>query len=33
MQCDKNDYRGLLTGLEGITGKQAVNSANLTVKN
>jgi hypothetical protein len=33
MQCDKNDYRGVLTGLEGITGKKAVDSAALTVKN
>jgi len=33
MQCDKNDYRGVLAGLEGITGKQAVNSDAMTVKN
>ncbi|HTD42663.1 MAG TPA: hypothetical protein VK687_00710 [Bryobacteraceae bacterium] len=33
MQCDKNDYRGVLTGLEGVTGKKAVDSAALTVKN
>ena len=33
MQCDKNDYRGVLTGLEGITGKKAVDSTSLTVKN
>jgi hypothetical protein len=33
MQCDKGDYRGVLAGLEGITGKKAVNSENLTVKN
>jgi hypothetical protein len=33
MQCDKNDYRGVLTGLEGITGKKAVDSQALTVKN
>src|ERR1700693_4035732 len=33
MQCDKNDYRGVLTGLEGITGRKAVDSATLTVKN
>jgi hypothetical protein len=26
MQCDKKDYRGVLTGLEGITGKKAVDS-------
>ena len=33
MQCDKNEYRGVLAGLEGITGKKAVDSAALTVKN
>jgi len=33
MQCDKNDYRGVLTGLEGVTGKKAVNSEAMTVKN
>jgi len=33
MQCDKKDYRGVLTGLEGITGKKAVDSEALTVKN
>src|ERR1700691_4825236 len=33
MQCDKNDYRGVLTGLEGVTGKKAVDSEALTVKN
>lgn len=33
IQADKNDYRGLLTALEGITGKKAVNSDSLTVKN
>jgi hypothetical protein len=33
MQCDKNEYRGVLTGLEGVTGKKAVDSATLTVKN
>ena len=33
MQCDKNDYRGVLTGLGGVTGKKAVDSATLTVKN
>src|ERR1700690_709129 len=26
VQCDKNDYRGILTGLEGVTGKTAVDS-------
>ena len=33
MQCDKNDYRGVLAGLEGISGKKAVNSDAMTVKN
>jgi hypothetical protein len=33
MQCDKNDYRGELAGLEGITGKKAVDSDAMTVKN
>lgn len=33
MQCDKNDYRGELAALEGITGKKAVNSDTMTVKN
>ena len=33
MQCDKNDYRGVLAGLEGVTGKKATDSATLTVKN
>jgi hypothetical protein len=33
MQCDKNDYRGILAGLEGITGKKAVDSATFNVKN
>jgi hypothetical protein len=32
-QADKSDYRGLLAGLEGVTGKKAVNSDALTVKN
>ena len=32
-QADKSDYRGLLTGLEGITGKKAVDSDALKVKN
>ncbi len=26
MQCDKSDDRGILAGLEGITGKKAINS-------
>jgi hypothetical protein len=33
MQCDKSEYRGILAGLEGITGKKAVDSDALTVKN
>ena len=33
MQCDKNDYRGVLAGLEGVTGKKSVNSDTMTVKN
>jgi len=33
MQCDKNDYRGVLMGLEGVTGKKAVDSDAMTVKN
>jgi hypothetical protein len=33
VQCDKKDYRGILTGLEGVTGKKAVDSDALTVKN
>jgi hypothetical protein len=33
MQCDKNDYRGVLAGLEGITGKKAIDSDAMTVKN
>jgi hypothetical protein len=32
-QADKNDYRGVLAGLEGITGKKAVSSDAMTVKN
>lgn len=32
-QADKNDYRGLLAGLEGVTGKKAVDSDPMTVKN
>src|SRR4051812_22422222 len=32
-QADKSDYRGLLSGLEGVTGKKAVNSDALTVQN
>lgn len=33
MQCDKNNYRGILAALEGITGKKAVDSDAMTVKN
>jgi hypothetical protein len=33
MQCDKNDYRGVLAALEGVTGKKAVDSDAMTVKN
>lgn len=33
MQCSKNDYRGVLMGLEGVTGKKAVDSDAMTVKN
>jgi len=32
-QADKNDYRGLLAGIEGITGKKAIDSDALNVKN
>jgi hypothetical protein len=33
IQCDKNEYRGILAGLEGVTGKKAVDSTTMTVKN
>lgn len=33
IQCDKNEYRGILAGLEGVTGKKAVNSDAMSVKN
>jgi len=33
MQCDKNDYRGVLAGLEGVTGKKATDSDAMNVKN
>jgi hypothetical protein len=33
MHRDKNDYRGILTGLEGVSGKKAVDSDTMTVKN
>lgn len=32
-QVDKNEYRGILAGLEGVTGKKAVDSSAMTVKN
>jgi hypothetical protein len=32
-QADKNDYRGLLMGLEGVTGKKSIDSDAMTVKN
>jgi hypothetical protein len=33
IQCDKNEYRGILAALEGVSGKKAVNSDTMTVKN
>ena len=33
VQADKSDYRGLLTALEGLTGKKAVDTDALNVKN
>ncbi len=32
-QADKNDYRGVLKGLEGVTGKKSVNTDAMSVKN
>jgi hypothetical protein len=32
-QADKRDDRGVLAGLEGITGKKAINSDAMNVKN
>lgn len=32
-QVNKDNYRGVLAGLEGVTGKKAVNSDTMTVKN
>lgn len=32
MQCDKNDYRGVLAALEGVSGKKAVSPDALNVK-
>ena len=33
MQCDKNEYRGILAAIEGISGRKAVNSDAMSVKN
>ena len=33
MQCGKNEYRGILAGLEGVSGKKAVDSTTMGVKN
>lgn len=33
IQADKSEYRGILAGLEGVTGKKAVNSDTMNVKN
>ncbi len=33
IQADKGEYRGVLAGLEGMTGKKSVNSDAMTVKN
>ena len=33
VQADKNEYRGILAGLEGVTGKKAVDSDTMNVKN
>ena len=33
IQCDKSDYRGVLAALEGVSGKKAVDSDTMTVKN
>jgi hypothetical protein len=33
VQCDKNDCRGVLARLEGMTGKKVVNSVSMTVEN
>jgi len=32
-QCDKNEYRGVISGLEGVSGKKAIDSAAMNVKN
>jgi hypothetical protein len=33
LQCSKSDYRGILTGLAGVTGQRVVDSDAMTVKN
>jgi hypothetical protein len=33
MQCDKNGYRCILAGLEGVSGKKVVDSETVTVRN
>lgn len=33
VQCDKKEFRGIIAGLEGVTGKKAVDSATISVKN
>jgi hypothetical protein len=33
IECDKNGYRGILAGPEGVSGKKAVDSETMTVKN
>jgi hypothetical protein len=33
IQADKNDYRGILAGLEGVSGKKAIDSDAMNVKN
>ncbi len=33
MQCDKNEYRGILAALQGVSGKKVVDSDAMTVKN
>jgi hypothetical protein len=33
IQCDKDEYRGILAALEGVSGKKAVDSATMSVKN
>jgi hypothetical protein len=33
LRCGKNDYRGILAGLEGVSGKKAVDSETMTGKN